>query len=273
MVPHHPELTQACQELLTQARLLAPERRPVARSLTGRWQSIETDSFVVKFQGSRDVAMSLAESAEVARQKIAERWSGPLGGPWQPKCEIVLYMNEAAFREATRQAAGANGHAEVELNEGKILSRKIELHQDDARLKTDVLPRELTYIVLADLFQFRAPPKWAEVGMAVLATSETEIDRHRQTVLRCWKNREIHPVSKVITAGEFPAEQVTGFYVESVSLVEFLVRLKGEKAFTSFLRDSERYGVEAALGRQYSDHGIKDSESLQQVWLRSLTIR
>jgi hypothetical protein len=48
--------------------------------------------------------------------------------------------------------------------------------------------------------------------------------------------------------------------------VDYLVRIKGEKHFTTFLRDCQRYGSTSALKRQY---GIDSPKLLQDAWLKS----
>jgi hypothetical protein len=102
--------------------------------------------------------------------------------------------------------------------------------------------------------------------MAVYSASETERNRYSRTLQRCAKQRELFAVAEVLKAREVPAEGVTGFCVESVSFVDYLVRLKGEKAFTSFLRDSQRYGMEAALKRQY---GFADLRAFEDSWRKA----
>ena len=62
---------------------------------------------------------------------------------------------------------------------------------------------------------------------------------------------------------DLPAERITGFYCESASLVEFLVKLRGERNFTLFLRDLERYGTASALAKTY---GIDGPAALEQRW-------
>ena len=66
---------------------------------------------------------------------------------------------------------------------------------------------------------------------------------------------------------DFPAaEKITGFYCGSVSLADYLVKLKGEKHFTLFLRDCQRYGTASALKRQYD---LDSPKALQEAWLKS----
>ena len=44
------------------------------------------------------------------------------------------------------------------------------------------------------------------------------------------------------------------------------MKLRGEKAFTTFLRDSERYGIEAALKRNYDT----DPRKLDAAWRQAV---
>jgi len=264
----HEGIRNVGNELLVHARKRAGSAVAPPRALApvGNWQLHETASFRVHYQGARELAEQVARLAEERRGTISEKWSGPLGGAWKPKCEVFIYPTGEAFAQATRLPASSTGRAEVQLKAGQILARKLELRADDATLLNDALPRELTHIVLGDLFYDQAPPKWAEIGMAVLSTSETEQNRHLRTVSRCANQRELPLIADLLKSREVPAQSVTGFYVESVSLVDFLVRAKGEKAFTTFLRDAQRYGAEAAIKRQY---GYADVRELETAWLRA----
>lgn len=226
---------------------------------------IETASFRVRHGGRKAAGDAVARAAEAKRVEISARWSGPPGGAWEPKCEIVLHSDAAAFGMATGLPAGATGRAVVKLDGGRAVERRIDLRADDATAADDALPRELTHVVLADLFPAQAPPRWAEAGMAVLAASPTEQDRYLRTAIRCHRDGDLVPAGQLLGAAAVPADRVTGWYVGSVSLVDFLVKWKGEKAFTTFLRDSARYGQAQALKRQY---GVADVRELDEAWAR-----
>ncbi len=237
---------------------------------------VETASFRVRFVGNREaglgreaasgLAQALANAAEAHREAIFARWSGPAGGAWQPKCEITVHANAAEFARVTQQPAAATGRATINLDNGRVTARRIDLRADDATAAENALPRELTHVVLVDLFPTAAPPRWAVDGMAVLAGSSLELDRYRRTLPRLQQSRELMSVEMLLGLAAPPNDRVTGYYVGSVSLVDFLVRWKGDKAFTTFLRDSQRYGLPAALKRQY---GVNDAKQLEEMWLRN----
>jgi hypothetical protein len=270
LAPTNAGLQKVGSEVIAAARkragaTAAGRTKPAAGPDATGWQTLETASFRVRHAGQRDKAEATARAAEAQRGQIFARWSGPPGGDWQPKCEIVLHPNADAFAKATRQPAAATGRAVVKLADGRAVERSIDLRGDDPTLADDALPRELSYVVLADLYADRAPPKWAEVGMAVLASSPAEVNRYRQTLPRCAQSGELIPLATLFELANPPADRVTGFYVGSVTLVDFLVRWKGEKAFTTFLRDSQRYGLASAMKRQY---GVSDARQLEELWKR-----
>ncbi len=270
IVPDRAELQQLGKNLLAVARqrkAASPAASPAAAAVPADWQTLETPSFVIRFQSGRDVAEKLAKAAEMKREEIFKLWSGPPGGAWTPKCEVVLHPTAECYAKMTGKPAAGTGHATVRLVEGKAASRRIDLQADDAALVANALPRELTHVVLADLFPYTPPPRWAEEGMAVLAGSSEEIGRYLRTLPRCARKGELFTVAALLEMKDFPApEKVTGFYCGSVSLVEYLVKLKGEKHFTTFLRDCQRYGTASALKRQY---GIESPQALQETWLRA----
>ena len=246
------------------ADLIAVAKSRAGNAVVAVGDAIETASFRVRHGGKKELGEAIAKAAEAKRGEIAARWSGPPGGAGEPKCEIVIHPDSATFAKTTGQPESATGRAVVKLDGGQAVERRIDLRADDAAAADDALPRELTHVVLADLFPTHAPPRWAEAGMAALAASPTELDRCLRTAIRCHRDGDLVPAGKLLEAG-VPAGQVTGWYAGSASLVDLLVQWQGEKAFTTFLRDSQRYGQTQAIKRQY---GVADLRELEEAWAR-----
>ena len=57
--------------------------------------------------------------------------------------------------------------------------------------------------------------------MAVLAASAAERDRYRRTLSRCYRDGELMPLASLLDLTAPPADRVTGFLVESASVVEW----------------------------------------------------
>ncbi|MBA4187252.1 MAG: hypothetical protein C0467_04455 [Planctomycetaceae bacterium] len=262
LVPQHAELQKVGQTLLATASAKQKES-PIASS----GDVVETASFIVRHTGNRELAVSLAEAAESQRKVIFERWSGPPAAGWSPKCEIVIHATVESYTKVTNRPAGCTGIANVRLNNGRATERRVDLRADDAAMVANALPRELTHVVLADLFPDRPPPKWASEGMAILAGSPEEVSRYLRTLPRCARDGDWFGLAQLMEMKDFPAEKITGFYCQSVSLTDHLIRAAGnERNFTIFLRDSQRYGTAQALKRQY---GLDGPPALETAWKRA----
>jgi hypothetical protein len=272
LAPGNAELERVGRQVQAVARARAGNRAaaspaPTAAAVPGDWETVETPSFRVKHKGNKSLADAVAAAAEAKRDETFKRWSGPAGGAWAAKCEIVLHPTAECYASMTQKPAGGTGHATVKLAGGRATERRIDLRADDAALVQNALPRELTHVVLADLFPNTPPPKWAEEGMAVLAGSPEEVSRYVRTLTRCARSGELVPMAALLEMKDFPpAEKITGYYCASVTLVDYLVKLKGEQYFLAFLRDCQRYGTTQALRRQYD---IDGPAGLEQAWRRA----
>jgi hypothetical protein len=265
LAPQHAELQKVVQQAITAAAQKAkacPAREPGESP-----NAIETASFTVRHSGNREVAESVAKAAETLRKAIFERWSGPPASAWNPRCEIVIHPTAEAYAKATSRPASSTGTTSVRLTNGRATERRIDLRADDTGIVPNALPRELTHVVLADLFPDKPAPKWAVEGMAILASSPEEVGRYTRTLPRCARDGDWFGFGQLLEMKDFPKEKITGFYCESVSLTDYLVRAGGnERNFTIFLRDCQRYGTPQALKRQY---GIDSPQALETAWKRS----
>jgi len=147
-----------------------------------------------------------------------------------------------------------------------VVGRRIDLVADNPNLLCAAVPRELTHVVLADVFSAPLLPRWADEAMAILAEPRPNVERYLRTVDRYRRDNQLLAVGQLMTATDFPdAAAITPFYVQSVSLVDMLVNERGSRAFAIFLQDARRYGYEKALERNYQIRGFAD---LQQRWQR-----
>lgn len=257
------EVLKAAQAKAKSAPAGAPA--PPAPPVPAAGGVVETASFRVHHGGNRELGDTVAKAAEANRKLIFERWSGPPGGAWQPKCEIVLHPDAKTYAKATGKPAALTGHATVTLANGRATARRVDLRADDDALATNALPRELTHVVLADLFADKPPPRWALEGMAVLAGAPEEISRYTRTLPRCARDGELRNLTALFDLKDVPADKLTGYYCQSVSVTEYLIKLKGERNFKIFLGDAQRYGTAQALKRQYN---IAGAQALEADWKR-----
>lgn len=148
-------------------------------------------------------------------------------------------------------------------NPERVVFRRIELHCDVTDMLTHVLPHETTHAVLAGRFGRHHVPRWADEGMAVLSEPREKIERYLKSLPAHRTKHELFPAGKLMSMNEYPEGRlVTPFYLQSISLVEFLSSQKGgPREFVHFVRDGLEGGYEAALKRHY---GIRDFNDLEQ---------
>jgi cell division septum initiation protein DivIVA len=239
---------------------------PASDAIPSGWQALESGSFRVLYKSQTALAGEVSRTAESARKDMYERWAGPAGSHWSPRCDIYVHPSSAEYAKATGKPAGQPGHSTVGTRAGQVVSRRIDLCADDETLLDGSVPSEVTQVLVADLFADQPIPRWARIGMAALSESPESVARYQRAVPGLLREKKLFSVGPFLDQTNFPdAAAITPFYAESVSLVSYLVQLKGPKAFTAFLREAPRRGYARALTTHY---GFKDAADLQDHWVK-----
>ena len=144
---------------------------------------------------------------------------------WSVKCDVFLYPTPAEYQQKTRFAADSWGFADLEIGEGKVWMRRLDLRSDNAARVMNVAIHELTHVVLADRFAFRQIPRWADEGIALNSEPAS-----RQDDMRGWLAAEIRQgrgfsLAQLMSMRQYPQDKHLGdlFYAQSGSLIEFLL--------------------------------------------------
>jgi hypothetical protein len=203
-------------------------------------------------------------AAEQARSSAREKWAGAARGDWKPACDVFLYASAAEYAKATAKPADSPGHATYQVKDGAVVGRRLDLRADEPNLLACVVPHEATHLVLGDVFADAPPPRWADEGMAVLSEPRSRLDRYSRTLYSNRRQGRLVPLERLFAKDDYPdAALITVFYVESVSVVDFLVAEKGPQAFVQFLRDVTKSGLEAALQKHYDCRSVT---ALEERW-------
>jgi hypothetical protein len=229
------------------------------------WAKAESANFRLMHNQPREYAEQLVRAAEQARASALEKWSAAARPDWKTACEMYLYPTVAEYTKATGKPADSPGHATYKAQNGLIAGRRLDLRADAPNLLTCVVPHETTHLVLGDLFADAPLPRWADEGMAVLAEPPARLDRFNRTLHSSRRQGRLVPLDKLLAKNEYPdAAMITVFYVESVSVVDFLVAEKGPQVFVQFVREAARSGLDSALQKHYDCRGVA---ALQDRWL------
>jgi hypothetical protein len=168
-----------------------------------------------------------------------------------------------------RAAQETLGSSLVTPATGAIKNRRIDLRTDVADYRTEVLPHELTHVLIADHFRDGPPPLWYEEGLALLADSIDKQTLHLRDLRNGINRGKTFALADLLTTQQYPPQGRVGvFYGQCASLARYL-STKGEpRKVHEFVRRSQEVGVNLALQETY---GIGGVVRLESMWRKSIT--
>ena len=248
-----------------------PSKTPAVtlrHSQTAAWHVAESDNFRFFHHSQPEIVQRIATLCEESRRTIRKRWLPDQGlQNWTIKCDVYLYPTAQEFQQKTRFPADSWGFADMEIGQGRVWMRRLDLRSDvEARL-TSVAVHELTHVVLADRFAIRQIPRWADEGIAL--NSEPP---KRQQDLRRWLAGEIRQgrgfsLSQLMAVRQYPSDKHLGdlFYAQSGSLIEFLVSQNAdlEPGVLRLVEESQHHGT----GKPLQGVSLAQLETEWKAWL------
>ncbi len=222
------------------------------------WKSIETDNFRIFHQQTEEYAKKVGLLAEESYTDIGKRWFGKPPA-WRTKCDLYLYNNGEHLKQAGIQH-WMTGNTQTQYDDGKAITIRINIRIDVAPVYTCILPHEITHALLAGHFG-KAVPRWLDEGMSGQAESDEQQKIFWTTAAS--SNRSGFSVKTLMTLTDYPSRDVDMFYAQSIILVRYLVKQKGDKALVAFVEDALKDGHEKALKKHYK----LDFETLEKDWM------
>jgi hypothetical protein len=180
---------------------------------------------------------------------------------WEPRCKINIHPTRAHyFRKVGSGAGQTSGCSSIQLHDGKVILREIDLLLDHAGELT-ALPHELTHVVLADLLKGRQPPHWLDEGIAMLADTEAKQKLHVRDCHEAMLSGNAMTTSQILALKTFSSpDQMPAFYGQSLLLVKMLANQSSPARIIQFANDSLDHGTEAALRSHYKINGVNELE-------------
>ena len=263
----HPPVSAQCK---CGTECECPNAPHVQRSFwRGRWYVLETTSFQICCEQSKESARHLARHAETLKSVIGTKWLGETSAePWSPRCQVVLHASQRSYVAAVGPGSERTvGSSLVRVSKNRT-TRRIDLLGGDTEFLSAALPHEMTHVVLRDRFQSQALPRWADEGLAILADPAAKQSRHRIDLDKAIASRTTFPAIAILTMDEYPRPDRFGaFYGQSASLTEYLVERKGPQQFVEFVERAAEQGYDAALQQCYE---IADMGELDRLWRSQL---
>jgi hypothetical protein len=237
------------------------------------WLKFEGDHFVVLCPSSDDeeLAHEVLDHAEDYYNNIADDigysryhnfWT------WDDRVKIILFPDLGSYVRQTGNPPWSGGFASIYSELFK--SRIIVSYLGQPRFVDVILPHEITHLVLHDFIGFDRPiPRFFDEGVAQLEQKDDSLN-HMDVMVRLITGGRIIPLQDLLNydlaAHQNDNMSVSIFYVESLYIVDFLVKTYGKDAFKElcrYLRDGDTF--EEALKSTYYPT-IDSVQSLQEKW-------
>jgi len=252
------------------------------------WKSVASDHFIVYFSDNEKFAKEVLDKAEKYYRNIATDLGYPRYSEfwtWDNRVKIYIYPDRASFSRATSSPDWVEGMADYQ-------KKQIISYAWSKGFVESLLPHEMAHLIFRDFVGFKGEiPLWLDEGVAQWAedlkrrhvkeaarqfydqNSFLSVeDMMRLDIRRLTQQDGIYIRSAPTKDGTrgilFLSLQnlIDTYYLQSVSLVGFLIERYGSMRFADFcrqLRDGKK--LEDALRSAYPD-SLKSLEEFEKRW-------
>lgn len=237
-------------------------------ALENKWQISKSTHFQVYYKKvPDDFIAKVIDRAEDYYNRIAEglgftRYNFWL---WDERAKIYIYEDVDEFQVNTGQPAWSAGCVSIK-------EKTIQTYPLASGFFDTLLPHELGHIIFREFvgFENRNIPLWLDEGVASYQemTKRFAAKRYVRKALRENKFMPLDELTKINFALVPNKETIETFYLEAVSLVDYLILRFGSSSFSNFcrgLRDGKK--LEEALSYAYP---FKNITQLNTAWVNFL---
>ena len=257
------------------------------------WQELKGEHFIIYYISDEAFARKVRDTAEIYYRQIALDLGYPRYSEfwlWDKRVKIYLYPDHSSFLKATGQPEWSQGMADY----GK---KEIVGYNLSQIFLDSILPHEMAHLIFRDFVGFKGEiPLWLDEGVAQWAEKNKRAyikklikkaydedrllsleDIMKLDIRNIRAQDEVYVRSTTSKTGEPRVLFLSGdslvnlYYLESVSLVGFLIETFGSDSFSHFcrqLRDGKR--INEALSSTYPNY-IRSLEDLERRWRKYLS--
>jgi hypothetical protein len=233
----------------------------------GQWKVYKSTHFLVYYINAPESFISkISDKSEDYYNRIAD----DLGFSrldfwlWDKRAKIYIYDNARDYHEDTKEPLWSQGAA---LPYNKIIYTFI----DAKDFLETTLPHEVSHIIFREFVGFNNPgiPIWLEEGVASYQEKAKFVNAKLilRNALADGSFIDLTRLSRPNPySGAQRGEEIGLFYVESFSVVDFLIRNFGRDKFMAFCQDlRDRKKLDSALALNYNFSNLSE---LNQAWQR-----
>jgi hypothetical protein len=259
-----------------------------AESAAFEWQELSGEHFIIYFLENKNFAQDILDKAEVYYRNIALELGYPRYSEfwtWDNRVKIYIYPDRDSFQKATGQPTWSEGMA-------SYADKKIISYAWSKGFTESLLPHEMAHLIFRDFVRFKGEiPLWLDEGVAqwMEMSKRPQIKRvakkyFQENSLLCIEDmmrldiRNLKYEDAVYIRPTRTRDGKDGilflsaqllintYYIQSVSLVGFLIEKYGSVAFADFCRElRDGKSVEEALRSAYPAH-IRSLREFEDRW-------
>lgn len=233
------------------------------------WKEEKGDHFIVYHEADPSFAKEVLRRSESYYGHIASdlgyaRYSN--FWQWDNRVKIFIHASKSNYLKYSDQPEWSEGVA-------NYTHKHILTYRQSENFLDALLPHEITHLIFRDFVGFEGQiPLWLDEGVAQWEEPQKRTLAKR-IALFLLEKKEVIPLKDLATVNDLSdktQQKIHYFYMESVSVVDFLMKTYGSRAFTDFcrqLRDGK--SMDEALRLAYSG-SIRDVDELQNKWIKSI---
>lgn len=232
------------------------------------WQELRVNFFIVYYQTDAAFAGAVARAADQYYGQITTDLGYQRFGSWtwENRAKIYIYPSKEAYSKI-------EGVAEWSAGAANYRAKEIYSYGGQDDFLDGILPHEITHLIFMEFVGDSSQvPLWLHEGIAQWAepAKRAEALRYSRVLLErglAYPARDLMAMtSQALHAA--PTDRVSIFYMQAISLLDFLIRSYGSGAFTTFcraLRDTQ--DMERSLRAAYPMTAAT-TENLDESWKR-----
>lgn len=235
------------------------------------WHVYRSENFEIRCRGPIADIDTVTRCCEEARAVMRTTWlSGFPATNWTPVCQVIVHTSASSYTRDTRVSSQTKGVTRLQIGEGQVWSRRIDILADSEGWAANLIPHEMTHVVLADRFCHRQIPRWADEGLAILSESGDRLAKALEAADINSRSGQAINLSQLLSAAAYPfkKEQAELFFAQSAAFSAFLVSQFPEEDVMRFVDGCNSIGAAKAVERLSAGQDLDDIEKMFHVWLQ-----
>ncbi len=239
------------------------------KAFSFEWQELKGGHFIIYYEADEPFAKEVLRRSENYYNHIASdlgyaRYSD--FWQWENRVKIYVYSTKLGYQNASDQPGWSEGMADY-------AHKQIITYRQSKDFLEALLPHEIAHLIFRDFVGFKGQiPLWLDEGIAQWAEPKKR-DLSKRIALVLLQKKEVIPLRDLTAVKSLDGkseQKIRFFYMEAVSVVDFMIRTYGAQRFTDFcrqLRDGKN--LDEAIKSAYSG-SVQDLEELQNKWIKSV---